>query len=94
MRWISVFRRAKRLSENAQELQFYLEAETEDNIGRGMSREEAYSAARRKLGNSTSIREEVYRMSSLAFLETSLQDVRYAIRTVTPQSLPSYAVRF
>ncbi len=82
MKWPRVFRRAERLAENAQELEFYLEAETEDNIARGMSREAAYSAARRKLGNSTSIREHVYRMNSMAFLETTWQDVRYALRTM------------
>ncbi len=82
MKWPRAFRRAERLAENAQELQFYLEAETEDNMARGMSRGAAYSAARRKLGNSTSIREDVYRMNSWTFLETTWQDVRYSLRTM------------
>lgn len=55
MKWPRVFRRAERLAENARELQFYIEAETEDNIARGMSPDQAYAAARRKLGNSTLI---------------------------------------
>ncbi len=81
MKW-RVFRRAERLTENAQELQFYIEAETEENIARGMSREAAYSAARRKLGNATAIREEVYRMNRFSLFETTWQDVRYALRTM------------
>lgn len=47
---------------------------------RGMPREEAYSAARRKLGNPALIREDVYQMSSMAVPESLLQDLIYALR--------------
>ncbi len=80
MRWPRNSRRARRLLDNNEELRFHLEAETQENVERGMSPEAADSAARRKLGNLTSIREEVYRMNSLALLETSWQDMRYALR--------------
>ncbi len=80
MRLPRFFRGAQRLAENAQELQFYLEAEAEEKMARGMSRDEAYLAARRKLGNPTLIREEVYEMSSAAFLETMWQDLRHSVR--------------
>ncbi len=82
MRWPRIFHRAERLAQNAHELQFHLEAETEDNIARAMSRAKAYAAARRRLGNPASIREDVYRMHSLVFLETAWQDLRYALRTL------------
>jgi len=82
MGWRHFFRRAERVAESGQELQFYLDAETEDNIARGMSPEEARSAARRKLGNPTLIREEVYRMNSIGFLETTWQDIRYSLRAM------------
>jgi predicted permease len=67
-------------AERARELEAYLEAETDENIARGMSPEEARYAAHRKLGNTTLIREEIYHMNSLGWLETVWQDLRYAVR--------------
>ncbi len=66
MRWSRYFRRAQRSQESAQELNLYLETEIEDNLARGMSPEDARAAARRKLGNPTLIREEIYRLSTIA----------------------------
>ncbi|HEY3458398.1 MAG TPA: ABC transporter permease, partial [Bryobacteraceae bacterium] len=64
------------------ELGAYLEIETEENIARGMSAEQARQAAHRKLGNATLIREEIYRMNSIGFVESCWQDVRYSLRTL------------
>lgn len=80
MRWPRILRRKQRLAEHAREMEFYLQAETEDKMARGMSREEAYWAARRKLGNPSLIREDIYRMTSAALAESILQDVRYGLR--------------
>jgi len=66
--------------ERARELDAYLEAETDENITRGMSPEEARYAAHRKLGNTTLIREEIYHMNSLGWLETLWQDLRFGVR--------------
>src|SRR6185369_3690844 len=43
---------------------------------------DAEVAARRKLGNPTLIREEVYRMNTLTFLEGVCRDLRHALRTL------------
>ena len=80
MRWIRFFRRARWDRERARELQSYLEIETEENMARGMSPDEARYAARRKLGNTTLLREEIFYMNSIGFLETLWQDVRYGLR--------------
>ncbi len=80
MSWTRFFRRRYWDQERARELDAYLVAETEENIARGMSPEEARYAAHRKLGNTTLIREEIYRMNSLGWLETLWQDVRYGVR--------------
>ncbi len=80
MSWTRYFRRRRWDEERARELEAYLEAETDENIARGMSPEEARYAAHRKLGNATLIREEVYRMNSLGWLETFWQDCRFALR--------------
>jgi predicted permease len=74
------FRRAKWDRERLAEIESYVQIETDENIARGMSEGEARSAARRKFGNSTRIREEIYSMNTIAFLDTLGRDVRYGLR--------------
>ena len=73
-------RRSQWDAERAREVEAYLEIETADNIARGMTIEASRSAARRKLGNPTLIREEIYHMNSIGFVETLWRDLRYALR--------------
>jgi predicted permease len=80
MNWLRFLRRKKWDDERTRELHVYLETETTENIARGMSPADARDAARRKLGNLTQIREEIHHMNSLGFLETFLQDIRFALR--------------
>ena len=80
MSWTRFFRRERWDQERERELQAYLEIETEENIARGMTPEEARYAARRKLGNPMQIREEIYDMNSLAFIESLWQDIRTGLR--------------
>ena len=80
MGWKRFFRRDAWDEERARELETYLQIETDENIARGVSAEEARYAARRKLGNPTSIREEIYRMNTIGALETIWQDAKYAAR--------------
>ncbi|HMD08147.1 MAG TPA: ABC transporter permease [Candidatus Acidoferrum sp.] len=80
MGWTRFLRRAQWDEERERELQTYLEIETEENIARGMTPEVARYAARRKLGNPTQIREEIYRMNSFTFIESLWQDVRCGLR--------------
>ena len=82
MAWRRFFRRRRRVAENARDIQFHLDTETRDNIARGMQPGEARAVAIRKFGNPTFVREEVYRMHSIGFLETAWQDVRYSLRTM------------
>jgi putative ABC transport system permease protein len=82
MGWHRFFHRRDSDVERAHELGSYLDIETDENIARGMSPEEARYAARRKLGNPTLIREEIYRMNTIGFLEGLWQDVRYGIRAL------------
>src|SRR5829696_1329822 len=74
------FRRAHWDDERARELQAYLAEEIDDNLARGMTPDQARAAAHRKLGNTTLIREEIYAMNSLGFIETLWQDLRYGAR--------------
>jgi putative ABC transport system permease protein len=71
----------KRMLESLdQEIRDYIEAETQDNIERGMSPEEARYAALRKFGNVTRVKEETREVWSVIWLEQLVRDVRYAAR--------------
>jgi predicted permease len=76
------FRRAKWDRERLKELESYVQFETDTNIARGMSPEDAGEAAHRKLGNRTLIREEIYRMNSVGIFDILARDLRYAIRSL------------
>jgi len=66
--------------ERARELEAHLAIETEDNIARGMTPDAAVRAARRKLGNATLVREEIYRMNTVAVIDEIWQDLKYGLR--------------
>src|SRR5215467_13927667 len=74
------FRRAKWDRERLEEIEAYVQTETDENIARGMTAGEARAVARRKLGNSTLIREEIYRMNTIGFLDSLGRDVRHGLR--------------
>jgi len=76
------FRRRNWDRERACELDAYLEHEIGDNLARGMSAADARSAALRKLGNTTNIREEIYRMNTIGFIETLWRDIRFGARVL------------
>ncbi len=80
MGWTRFFRRRKWDGERCLELQSYVEIETDENISRGMPADAALHSARKKLGNSTLIREYVYQMNSIGFVETLWQDLRHGAR--------------
>ena len=82
MNWRRFFHHDKADAEQREELEFYVDVTTEEYIARGMEPVAARDAARKKLGNATLIREEVYRMNTLTLLEGLLQDVRHALRMV------------
>jgi len=80
MNWRRFIKRAQADAELRQELESYIEMTTEEYIARGMGVNEARQAARRKLGNVTRIREEVYEMNTATFVETTMQQLRHSLR--------------
>ena len=73
-------RRAQWDRDRSEEIEFYLRVETDENVARGLPYDEARAAALRKLGNPTRLREEIYRMNTITFLDTLLGDIRYGLR--------------
>lgn len=82
MSWQRFFRRAKWDRERYEEIESYVQIETDANIARGMRPEEARDAARKKFGNPTLIREEIYGMNTIGVLDTLSRNVRYSLRTL------------
>src|SRR5262245_386403 len=80
MGWRRFFRRAQWDRERAEELESYLQIETDENIAKGMSATEAHEAAQRKLGNTLRIREEIYQTNTIGFVDSLGRDLRYALR--------------
>ncbi len=62
------------------ELDAHLELATQENIRRGMTPEEAARAARIRLGGDTQLKETNRELRGLPFIETALQDFRFAFR--------------
>ena len=87
MSWRRFLKRRWWDEERAREIAAYLENETADNIVRGMPPAEAAAAARRKFGNPGLVREEIYRMNTIGWLESTWQDLRYGVRTLRLRSL-------
>ena len=73
-------RRNRALDDLDRDIQDHLEREIADNIERGMSPDEARAAALRKFGNVTSVKEATREVWRHAWLEQSLQDLRYGVR--------------
>jgi predicted permease len=68
------------MEELDEDIREHIERETQDNIERGMTPEEARRAAMRKFGNVTRVKEETREVWSFVWLEQLLQDIRYGLR--------------
>jgi predicted permease len=80
-------RRRKRMIEDLdQDIRDHLERETQDNIERGMSAEEARHAALRKFGNVTRVKEETREVWSAVWLEQLREDIRFGARMLRKSS--------
>ena len=64
----------------AEEFESHFQLHVEDNLRRGMSREEALRDARLKFGSVDSAKESMREASTIMMLETTWQDLKYAAR--------------
>ncbi len=64
------------------DIQEHIELETEENIERGMSPEEARFAALRKFGNIVRVKEDTRRVWGWTWLDTLLSDIKYGLKRI------------
>ena len=82
MNWRRFFRRNYWDAERVEEMQSFIEHETEENVARGMTEEEARRQAYLKFGNPQKVREEIWQMNSVEPVQRLVRDVRYAWRSL------------
>jgi len=75
-----MMRRKRMLEQLDEDIREHLDRETQDNIDRGMSPEEARYAALRKFGNVTRVKEETRAVWGSVWLEQLLQDIHLGFR--------------
>jgi hypothetical protein len=78
----SVFQRRRLERELDDEVQFHLEMQIEDNLKAGMKLAEARYAALRSFGGIEPMKEICRERRAFAVIETTVQDLRYAVRTL------------
>ncbi|MGH9200303.1 MAG: ABC transporter permease, partial [Vicinamibacterales bacterium] len=82
--------RRRLLDEVTEELESHVELLAARYVRSGMDPAEARLAARRQLGNTTRVREEIYTMNSIEWLGAVAYDLRYACRLLTKN--PGFSV--
>src|ERR1700677_4819008 len=79
-RCAALFRRQRLDKDLDEELRIHIELAMEENMQRGMSQEEARTAALRAFGGVTQTKESYRVQRGLPFLEVLWSDLRYAVR--------------
>jgi len=76
----SLFRKQHLDADLEEELRAHIDLATEENIARGMTRRQARNAALRSFGGVAQVKETYRLQRGLPLLETTVQDVRFALR--------------
>src|SRR3954468_8454839 len=76
----ALFHRRQEDAELSEELRAYIEAAAEEKIAHGMSRDDAFRAARTELGSAEAVKDEVRDVGWESRFLSLAQDLRYAVR--------------
>jgi predicted permease len=68
--------------ELAEEMQFHVEMKARDHEQRGMNRDDARWAARRRVGNPTRVVDAAGDVMAVRWVDAAIQDARYALRSL------------
>ena len=91
-RLFGIFRKRKLDHELDEEIQAHLDMQIEDNVRRGMTLEEARYAARRSFGGVDQIKEAYRDRRGLPVVETTVQDLRIAVRVLRRSPVHTFVV--
>jgi predicted permease len=78
--WSAATRRARFEDEMRAEMEFHLQARVDDLLAGGLSRADAERQARMEFGTTDAIKDDCRQSRGLRFLDTTVQDVRFAWR--------------
>jgi putative ABC transport system permease protein len=81
--WRNLFRRERVDQDLDEEIRAYLELVAAEKVRCGVPRDTAWREARRELGGLAQVKESVRDIRIGAFMDTLIQDLRYAIRTLS-----------
>src|SRR5215510_7009124 len=76
----NLFRRRQFERELDEEMRYHIERQTDENIAKGMSREDARRSAMRAFAGVEQRKEECRDIRRVNFVENLMRDVRYALR--------------
>ncbi len=79
--WQRLFKKKEQEKRLDAELRFHVEYQVSEKIRGGMSEEEARRTTRLEFGGMQSVKEDCRSARSAAWLESTLQDIRYALRS-------------
>src|SRR6201996_4006880 len=90
MSLLRFLRRRRSDRDLASEIAAHLDAERAENLDRGLTPEEAARRARIKFGSERRVHEDLWQQNSLAFFESILRDLKYALRSLA--HAPGFAI--
>ena len=79
---LSLFRPEKRNAEIEAEVRSFFDSAVEHKMRRGMSRDDAESAARAEIGSAEMVRHKVWAAGWESYAESSWNDARYGLRRI------------
>ena len=83
MNWRRFFCRKRRDADLAGEIEQHLAQEIDENLARGMSREEARRQALLKFGSTRKVHEDLWQQNTISLIDNLWRDLRYAVRTLS-----------